>query len=97
MKKRIKYTNEPIKAKILEDFLPPPKELRFRQTAVKVTYDTRTDILTIRLREGIVSESDEVSQGVVLDFDEQGSIVSIELLDASKRSSNPKALEFAVS
>jgi uncharacterized protein YuzE len=97
MKKAIKYKNEPIKAKIVKDFLPPPEKLRFRQTAVKVNYDTQTDTLSVRLREGKVFESEEVAKGVVLDFDEQGAIVGIELLDASKRSSNPKALEFAVS
>ena len=96
MKKAIKYTNEPIKAKIIKDFLRPPENLRFRQTAVKVTYDTQTDTLHMRLRDGKVSQSQEVAEGVVLDLDEQGAIVGIELLDASKRSGNPKALEFAV-
>ena len=60
-------------------------------------YDTRTDTLTFQLRDGVVSTSDEVSKGVVLDFDDQGTILGIEVLDASKRSINPKALEFAVS
>jgi uncharacterized protein YuzE len=97
MKKAIKYTNEPIEAKIIEDFLPPPEKLHFRQTAVRVTYDSGADVLSMRLREGEVAESDEVARGVVLDFDAQGGLLAIELHDASKRSSNPKALEFAVS
>lgn len=97
MKKSIKYTNEPIQANVINDFLPPPEKLRLRQSAVKVTYDTRTDTLRIQLKDGAVSESDEVAQGVVLDFDANGMVVGIELLDASKRSNNPKALEFAVS
>ncbi|MEX0937968.1 MAG: DUF2283 domain-containing protein [Pirellulales bacterium] len=97
MKKAIKYTNEPIEAKIVKDFLPPPETLRLRQTAVKVSYDSKTDTLSVRLREGKVFESEQVAKGVVLAFDEQGAIMGIELLDASKHSSNPKALEFAVS
>ncbi|MCC7085198.1 MAG: DUF2283 domain-containing protein [Pirellulales bacterium] len=97
MKKPIKYTNEPIEAKVVEDFLPPPDKLRLRQSSLKVTYDMRTDILRIRLKEGAVSESDEVAAGVILDFDAEGAILEIELLDASARSSNPKALEFGVS
>lgn len=96
MKKAIKYTDEPIEAKIISDFLPPPEELRFRQTALKVTHDTRTDTLHVRLKEGKVSQS-EIASGLVLDYDDRGAIVGIELQEASKRSGNPKALEFAVS
>lgn len=97
MKKAIKYTNEPIQAKIVADFLPPPEKLRLRQSAVKVTYDTRSDTLRIQLKEGAVSESEQVAKGVVLDFDAKGVVVGIELRNASLTSNNPKALEFAVS
>ncbi|MGO8755835.1 MAG: hypothetical protein ACLQHK_11475 [Gallionellaceae bacterium] len=34
---KIKYTNEPIEAKVIRDFLPPPEELAFREEGVKVT------------------------------------------------------------
>lgn len=37
MKNKIKYTNEPIEAKVVMDFLPPPEELAFREEGVKVT------------------------------------------------------------
>lgn len=37
MSKKIKYTNEPIKAKVIKDFLPSPKELAYREEGVKVT------------------------------------------------------------
>ena len=37
MKTKIKYTNEPIEAKVIMDFLPPPEELAFREEGVKVT------------------------------------------------------------
>ncbi|MFQ5641185.1 MAG: CopG family transcriptional regulator [bacterium] len=38
MKKKIKYTNEPLgKLKIVDDFLPPPSELIFKEETVKVT------------------------------------------------------------
>lgn len=97
MKKKIRYTNEPMEFKVIPDLLQPPEKLRLRQSAVKVTYDTRTDTLRIQLNQGKVSESNEVAQGIVLDFDAKGAVVGIELLDASKRSNNPKALEFAVS
>ena len=35
--KKIKYTNEPIEAKIIDDFLPPPEELVLKEDNVKVT------------------------------------------------------------
>ena len=37
MRTKIKYTNEPIEAKVIHDFLPPPEELAFREEGVKVT------------------------------------------------------------
>lgn len=37
MSKRIKYQDEPIEAKVIEDFLPTPEQLAFREEGVKVT------------------------------------------------------------
>ncbi len=38
MKKKIKYTNEPLgEVKIVDDFLPSPNELAFNEEQVKVT------------------------------------------------------------
>ena len=37
MKKRIKYTNEPINFEVIDDFLPPPEKLIFKEENVKVT------------------------------------------------------------
>ena len=37
MSAKIKYTNEPIEANVILDFLPPPEELAFREEGVKVT------------------------------------------------------------
>lgn len=34
---KIKYTDEAIEAKVIQDFLPPPKDLAFREEGVKVT------------------------------------------------------------
>ena len=62
---------------------------------MKVTYDTRTDTLTIILMEGAsVAESDEDKPGVILDYDEQGNLISLEVLDASRRVSNAHKIEY---
>lgn len=37
MKQKIRYTNEPIEARVIKDFLPPPEELAFKEDNVKVT------------------------------------------------------------
>ncbi|NCX89964.1 MAG: DUF2283 domain-containing protein [Betaproteobacteria bacterium] len=46
----------------------------------------------IRLRAGTVVESDEVRPGVVLDFDADGKVLGIEMLDVSERTDNPREL-----
>jgi uncharacterized protein YuzE len=52
---------------------------------VKVTYDVETDTLTVAFQETApVRESDEVKPGFIMDLDDEGGLVSIELLDASK-------------
>ncbi|MEO6321593.1 MAG: hypothetical protein ABIR56_13055 [Polaromonas sp.] len=37
MSRKIKYTDEPMQARVIQDFLPPPQELAFREEGVKVT------------------------------------------------------------
>jgi YD repeat-containing protein len=56
---------------------------------MKVSYDARTDTLTVIFRDVPVAESDEDRPGVILDYDSNGNIVSIEVLDASKRVEEP--------
>ena len=51
---------------------------------MKIKYDPAVDILIIQLSEANIQESDEAKPGVILDFDEEGRIVGIEILDASK-------------
>ena len=51
---------------------------------MKTIYDAEADALYVRFSETAVVESQEVSDGVVLDFDSEGRIVAIELLDATK-------------
>jgi uncharacterized protein YuzE len=62
---------------------------------VKVTYDSRTDTLTIVFRDDLaVAESDEGKPGVILDYDASGNLVSIEILDASTRVSDARKIEY---
>jgi uncharacterized protein YuzE len=51
---------------------------------MKTTYGPGADALCVRFAEAAVVESEEVSDGVLLDFDAEGRIVAIEVLDARK-------------
>lgn len=64
---------------------------------MKANYDPRTDTLTLELKPGIVAESDEDKPGVILDYDAQGDLIGIEVLDASKRVAETRIMEFEVS
>lgn len=62
---------------------------------MKAIYDARTDTLSIILRAGAaVAESDEGKPGVILDFDEDGNLVSLAILDASTRVTEVRRIEF---
>jgi uncharacterized protein YuzE len=62
---------------------------------MKVTYDVTTDSLTVILNEqSSITESDEDKPGIILDYDENGNLVSLEVLDASKRVTEAKKIEF---
>ena len=62
---------------------------------MKATYDARTDTLSIILKaDAAVAESDEDKPGVILDYDADGNLVSLEILDASTRVTEARRLEF---
>lgn len=63
---------------------------------MKVIYDKETDTLSIILRKGRITESDEPRPGLILDYDKSGSLVSIEILDASEQVQGPQSVEFAL-
>jgi uncharacterized protein YuzE len=59
---------------------------------MKIEYDQQADAMYIRLKAGTVAESEEVRPGVVLDFDAEGKVLGIEMLDVSERTDNPREL-----
>jgi uncharacterized protein YuzE len=52
---------------------------------MKMKYYPETDSLYIDLSEGTSVDSKEISQGVVLDYDEEGNLVGIDIDNASKK------------
>lgn len=62
---------------------------------MKVAYDPKTDSMTVIFREGVaVAESDEDKPGVILDYDAEGNLLSLEILDASRRVTDTKKVEY---
>jgi uncharacterized protein YuzE len=52
---------------------------------MRVRFDEGADALYVRIDESPVVESEEVRPGVVLDLDERGEIVGIEILRVAQR------------
>ena len=63
---------------------------------MKITYDQSVDILQIILSDADIEESDEDKPGVIIDYDDDGNVVGLEILDASSRMTDPRTLEYAV-
>ena len=63
---------------------------------MKVVYDPEVDVLRILFSSAQIEESDEDKAGVILDYDKGGNIVGMEILNASKRMENPRAMEYAI-
>ena len=63
---------------------------------MKVNVDREADALYLRLDDSEIVESEEVSPGVVLDYNEANEVIGVESLNLSRRSSdlNLSALEF---
>jgi len=63
---------------------------------MKVTYDPEVDVLRILFSNAPIEESDEDKPGIILDYDKNGNVVGMEILDASERMDNPRAMEYAI-
>lgn len=63
---------------------------------MNVTYDPRTDTLSIVLADRAVAESDEDKPGVILDYDTEGRLIGLEILDASRTMPDPASVHLKV-
>ncbi len=52
---------------------------------MKIEYDREVDALYIRLQEKYVARTLEIEEGLNLDLDENGSLIGLEVLDATER------------
>lgn len=61
---------------------------------MRVIYDPETDTVSIVFRKAPVKESDELREGLIVDYGEDGRVVSIELLDASESIAEPEGIHY---
>ena len=62
---------------------------------MKLHVDKKADALYLRL-DAVIVESEEVSPGVVLDYNESNEVVGVEMLYLSKRSSQSESLRLGI-
>ena len=58
-----------------------------------VRVDHAADAIYLNLTDRPIKESEEVADGIVVDYDAEGRIVGVEILDASKRTDDPEVLK----
>jgi len=51
---------------------------------MQIKYSPDADVLIIKLKEGKVVDSVDIAEGLIAHLDENGKVVEIEILDASK-------------
>ena len=52
---------------------------------MKIEYSKEADAIYVYFKEEFVAKSKEIEDGVVIDFDEKGQLIGIEVLDVSRR------------
>jgi uncharacterized protein YuzE len=56
-----------------------------REDKMKIEYSDTADAIYVSFKEAFVAKSKEIEEGVVVDLDENGHLIGIEILDVSKR------------
>lgn len=59
---------------------------------MRLTYDKETDTLLIVLKGNAIDETEEIRPGVLADLDDTGALVSLEILNASRKVDTLKEL-----
>ena len=62
---------------------------------MKVTYDKETNAVYIQFKDEVISESDEDKNGsIIIDYAADGSVVGIEVLNASEKLPLPVQMDY---
>ncbi len=52
---------------------------------MRIRYSKEADALYIRLKETEIGNSDEINEDMIIDYDRDGNVVAIEILNASEK------------
>jgi uncharacterized protein YuzE len=63
---------------------------------MKIFYDPEVDVVRIIFSDAVIQQSNEDKPGVILDYDINGNIVGMEIIDASTRMEKPGTVEFEI-
>ena len=63
---------------------------------MKVIYYPTIDVLSILFNTAPIAESSVSKPGVIMDYDKDGNLIGLEIIDASVCIENPSSLEYAV-
>ena len=64
---------------------------------MKIIYNQQLDIIRILFNESSsVEESDEDKPGIIIDYDKAGNVIGLEIMDASKRVTNPNQMQYEI-
>lgn len=61
-----------------------------------IRYNKEADAIYIRFSDAKVVESDEDKPGIIIDYDESGNIIGIEVLNASDKTNQPNGIIYEV-
>ena len=60
---------------------------------MRVRVDAAADAVYLNLTDRPIKDSEGVADGIVVDYDAEGRIVGVEILDAAKRTDDPEVLK----
>jgi uncharacterized protein YuzE len=60
---------------------------------MRVRVDHAADAVYLNLTDRPIKDSTEVADGIVVDYDDEGRLVGVEILDASERTDDPEVLK----
>jgi len=59
---------------------------------MRIIFDPETNTLNLIFREEKIAESDEIKEGIIIDYSKDGKIISMEILDASEQIFEPQGI-----
>ena len=63
---------------------------------MKANYDPDKDILQISLTSAVIEETTQIAPGLILDYDEDGKVIGLEIRKASQKVDDPYQIQYSV-